>query len=190
MTIPNMISAVRILLIPFFVHAFVTAVRPEDFLLAALILVVSGISDILDGFIARRFHMTSRLGKVIDPAADKLTLFAVVASLWLKYPKFWMMYTLFLAKELFMAVGGLFILHRNHDIEGARWFGKLYTIIFYVVSVIVIVDSRPEARIRPLALSFMCLFTIFCFAMYIPVFVEQLHPASRTESGSKPGALL
>ena len=84
MTIPNMISAVRILLIPFFVHAFVTAVRPEDFLLAALILVVSGISDILDGFIARRFHMTSRLGKVIDPAADKLTLFAVVASLWLK----------------------------------------------------------------------------------------------------------
>lgn len=89
MTIPNMISAVRILLIPFFVHAFVTAVRPEDFLLAALILVVSGISDILDGFIARRFHMTSRLGKVIDPGGrDKLTLFAVVASLWLKYPNF------------------------------------------------------------------------------------------------------
>ena len=77
MTIPNCISLFRIFLVPCFVWVFLTASLPEDFTLAAVLLVVSAVSDLLDGWIARRFHMTSKLGKILDPAADKLTLFGV-----------------------------------------------------------------------------------------------------------------
>ena len=77
MTIPNCISLFRIFLVPCFAWVFLTASLPEDFTLAAVLLVVSAVSDLLDGWIARRFHMTSKLGKILDPAADKLTLFGV-----------------------------------------------------------------------------------------------------------------
>ena len=70
MTIPNCISLFRIFLVPCFVWVFLTASLPEDFTLAAGLLVVSAVSDLLDGWIARRFHMTSKLGKILDPAAD------------------------------------------------------------------------------------------------------------------------
>ena len=88
MTIPNCISLFRIFLVPCFVWVFLTASLPEDFTLAAVLLVVSAVSDLLDGWIARRFHMTSKLGKILDPAADKLTLFGVFVCMWARYPGF------------------------------------------------------------------------------------------------------
>lgn len=173
MTIPNCISVFRILLVPCFTAVFLTARQPEDFGLAAALLVLSGISDLLDGWIARRFHMTSKLGKILDPAADKLTLFGVFACMWLRYPKFWPLYSLFIAKELLMAAASVLILHRNHEIEASRWFGKLYTLVFYVVSVIAVLDSRPVSFLRLGLWWGMSVLTIGCFALYIPVFVRQ-----------------
>ena len=73
-TIPNMMSVFRILLIPFILWMFFT----ERYYIAAGLLVLSGITDLLDGFIARRFHMISALGKALDPIADKLTILAVL----------------------------------------------------------------------------------------------------------------
>ena len=92
MTIPNCISLFRIFLVPCFAWVFLTAGLPEDFTLAAVLLVVSAVSDLLDGWIARRFHMTSKLGKILDPAADKLTLFGVFVCMWARYPGFWPLY--------------------------------------------------------------------------------------------------
>ena len=80
--------------------------------------------------------MTSKLGKILDPAADKLTLFGVFVCMWARYPGFWPLYSLFIAKELLMAAASVLILRRNHEIEASHWFGKLYTLVFYVVSVI------------------------------------------------------
>jgi len=87
-TIPNCISLFRIFLVPCFAWVFLTASLPENFTLAAVLLVVSAVSDLLDGWIARRFHMTSKLGKILDPAADKLTLFGVFVCMWARYPGF------------------------------------------------------------------------------------------------------
>lgn len=126
MTIPNCISLFRIFLVPCFAWVFLTASLPEDFTLAAVLLVVSAVSDLLDGWIARRFHMTSKLGKILDPAADKLTLFGVFVCMWARYPGFWPLYSLFIAKELLMAAASVLILRRNHEIEASHWFGKLY----------------------------------------------------------------
>ena len=73
MTIPNCISLFRIFLVPCFAWVFLTASLPEDFTLAAVLLVVSAISDLLDGWIARRFHMTSKLGKILDASHNCYT---------------------------------------------------------------------------------------------------------------------
>ena len=173
MTIPNCISLFRIVLVPCFAWIFLTAEQPEEFALAAVLLVVSRISDLLDGWIARRFHMTSKLGKILDPAADKLTLFGVFVCMWIRYPKFWPLYALFISKEVLMAAASMLILRRNHEIEASRWFGKLYTLIFYVVSVLSVLDTRPVSLLRLGLWWGMSLFTIGCFALYIPVFVRQ-----------------
>ena len=171
MTIPNCISLFRIFLVPCFAWVFLTASLPEDFTLAAVLLVVSAVSDLLDGWIARRFHMTSKLGKILDPAADKLTLFGVFVCMWARYPGFW----------LLMAAASVLILRRNHEIEASHWFGKLYTLVFYVVSVISVLDTRPVSLLRLGLWWGMSLFTIGCFALYIPVFVRQWQSQNDSE---------
>ena len=77
-TVPNALTLFRLLLIPFFVHFFFTA--PKSFF-PLLILSLSALSDILDGFIARRFGMISDFGKFLDPLADKLTQAALLLCL-------------------------------------------------------------------------------------------------------------
>ena len=67
----------------------------------------------------------------------------------------------------------MLILRRNHEIEASRWFGKLYTLIFYVVSVLSVLDTCPVSLLRLGLWWGMSLFTIGCFALYIPVFVRQ-----------------
>ena len=181
MTIPNCISLFRIFLVPCFAWVLLTASLPEDFTLAAVLLVVSAVSDLLDGWIARRFHMTSKLGKILDPAADKLTLFGVYVCMWARYPGFWPLYSLFIAKELLMAAASVLILRRNHEIEASHWFGKLYTLVFYVVSVISVLDTRPVSLLRLGLWWGMSLFTIGCFALYIPVFVRQWQSQNDSE---------
>ncbi|MCQ2489920.1 MAG: CDP-alcohol phosphatidyltransferase family protein, partial [Clostridia bacterium] len=68
-TIPNVLSMLRIIAIPFFVYFFVT----KKYLIAVLVILISGLTDLFDGKIARRFNQISKLGKLLDPAADKLT---------------------------------------------------------------------------------------------------------------------
>ncbi|MBQ2092705.1 MAG: CDP-alcohol phosphatidyltransferase family protein, partial [Clostridia bacterium] len=72
-TIPNLLSLIRIILVPFFVYFFVT----KRYLIAVIIILISGLSDAFDGKIARHFNQISKLGKLLDPAADKLTQIAI-----------------------------------------------------------------------------------------------------------------
>ena len=98
-TIPNMMSVFRILLIPFILWMFFT----ERYYIAAGLLVLSGITDLLDGFIARRFHMISALGKALDPIADKLTILAVLVSLCFFSPTMIALVAVIVLRELIRA---------------------------------------------------------------------------------------
>ena len=84
-SIPNILSLVRILLIPFFLWAFLWK---RSYLLSSGLLIFSGLTDLCDGYIARRFNMVTELGKVLDPVADKLTQLAILFCLSLRYPVF------------------------------------------------------------------------------------------------------
>lgn len=128
LTIPNILSFFRILLIPVFIWLYV--IRQEAGL-AGCVLALSGLTDIADGIIARRWHMTSDLGKILDPIADKLTQAVVLFCFIAEYP--WMLAPLLLmiVKEFCMAVTGGLAIRRTGRVFGAAWHGKLATALLY-----------------------------------------------------------
>ena len=82
LTIPNLLSVIRLALIPLIVWLYV---GKQAYSAAVIVILISGATDIIDGAIARRFHMVSDLGKILDPIADKLTQGAVILCLAVKY---------------------------------------------------------------------------------------------------------
>ena len=173
MNIPNALSVVRIVLIPIFLWVYLLAGDQQGmYLLAAGVLLLSALTDMLDGMIARRCNMITDLGKVLDPIADKLTLGAVTVCLWIKMPFLWPLFVCFLLKEFFMMIGGIILYRKQVKISGARWFGKVYTVIFYCIVLAVIAFPQMPRQMIATLFCIMVFFTLFTLVMYIPVFFQ------------------
>ena len=129
-TIPNLLSFFRILLIPVIIQLYVYRDNLE---LTAVVIIISGITDILDGFIARRFGMVSDFGKALDPLADKLTQAAVLFCLSTRYPLIIMPLAIMAIKELFAFILRLLVFAKTEIVESAQWHGKLNTVVLYAV---------------------------------------------------------
>ncbi len=123
-TIPNILSFFRLALIPVFVWLYCVK---EKYLWTGLILIISGITDLADGFIARRFHMVSDLGKVLDPVADKLTQGAMLFCLCTRFPFIIALIVLMALKEVFMLITGYFVIKKTGNVFSAKWHGKIAT---------------------------------------------------------------
>lgn len=130
--IPNILSAVRILLVGAFAYVFL-AYYPEGMIAATGIFVLSGMTDVADGIIARHFGWVSSLGKVLDPIADKLTQCTVLLCLSLKGVTPWWIFAFFMVKEGLMAAGAMFLFKKRHEVYGSRVFGKAATVLFYML---------------------------------------------------------
>lgn len=146
-TVPNFLSFLRILLIPLFAVLFY-----NGYTVAAVVcLAVSGFSDLIDGKIARKFNQVSNLGKILDPIADKLTVFAIAIILFLKFLNaendtlnmFSWVFLLFIAKDIIMLGFGGFMIVMGMRPSAAEIYGKIATVAFYVVMV-VIMAFGPE----------------------------------------------
>lgn len=131
-SIPNLMGYFRILMIPVFSWMYLTASTREDVYRAAAVVFISSVTDLLDGWVARRFHMVTELGKFVDPLADKLTHGALALCLAFKYPLMWALVALLAVKEGYMAVMGLILLKRGKKLDGAMWFGKVCTALLFV----------------------------------------------------------
>lgn len=129
-TIPNLLSLVRLLLIPLVVWLYIGR---KDYLGALGILILSGLTDVADGYIARRFHMVSDLGKALDPIADKLTQAATLACLSTRFSYVWLVLAVLMVKELFAGIVGLYTIKKSGQVEGADWHGKVNTALLYGV---------------------------------------------------------
>ena len=139
--IPNILSTLRILLIPVFA---VLMLGGETFG-AGIVLVLSGLTDLLDGFLARRFDWVSPLGKVLDPVADKLTQVTVCIVMAIKLHRYWPFFVLLILKDAVMLLLGGYLLTKGIRIEGAKWFGKVVTALFYVtMAAIVFIPTMPK----------------------------------------------
>ncbi|MDZ7835363.1 MAG: CDP-alcohol phosphatidyltransferase family protein [Alkalibacterium sp.] len=137
-TVPNLLSYFRLILIPFFVYYYVMAETAMDYRLATGILVLSGFTDAADGFIARKFHLTTKIGQLLDPVADKLTQVAVVSVLMLRWPVFTFLFLLFVIKESYMFFELIRLYRKDLSVDGAKWYGKIATIVFYLTMFIAV----------------------------------------------------
>lgn len=170
LSIPNLLSYFRLLLIP----AFIILYLQEKFPAALAVLAASGLSDTLDGRIARKYNMVTDLGKFIDPVADKLTQFAMIICVATRFPAMWILLIIHTVKELIMLVFGIYILRKTDTVNSAKWYGKLCTGVIYAVMMVhVIVPNIP------LAVSNACVvlcagLIIMCFVMYSLRYVKLL----------------
>lgn len=127
-TIPNILSFFRLCLIPVIVWLYGV---DRNYVWAGYILILSGMTDMVDGYIARRFHMVSNLGKILDPIANKLTQGIMLICLLLRFRLMIVPFVLLTAKEIFMSVSGILIIQRTGNVYGAEWHGKAATCLLY-----------------------------------------------------------
>ena len=144
-TIPNLLSLLRIGLIPVYMVIYLNATQPVEYYLSGAILAVSCLTDAVDGYIARHFHMISNLGKLLDPLADKLTQFTLTLCLSLKYPILHPVLFLFVIKELFQLIAFLIHLRKGKVLPGALMAGKVCTTVLFVslITLVLIPDMNP-----------------------------------------------
>ena len=128
--VPNILTMCRFVLIPFIFGSIVN----NQYVAAFIFLTLSGITDILDGFIARKFNLITNFGKLMDPLADKLTQISTIASLTIIHIiPIWILVVVLL-KELIMIAGASF-LYGKELVVSSRWYGKLATVLFYLAIV-------------------------------------------------------
>ncbi len=174
-SIPNILSYFRIILIPIFIVLFFNYVARDSVsfhIASVVVLALSGLTDMLDGKIARHCNMITELGKVLDPVADKLTQCAIMICLAILYPLLWAFIGALAIKEITMAILGMVFLKKGRKLKGAHWYGKVSTVVFYLVMIALLVvphDQMPiEVSNALIILS--GAFMIFSFIMYITVY--------------------
>ena len=165
--IPNILTILRFIFIPIILYFIFTGI----YVLGIVIFTISGITDVLDGFIARKFNLVSNFGKLMDPLADKLTQISVLACLVkVEIIPFWILVIVIL-KELLMVVGASF-LYGKDVVVYSKWYGKLATVLFYLAIVISLITkllgltgfwSNFDLLIYCIALA--C--TVFSLIMYV-----------------------
>ncbi len=183
-TIPNLLSVIRILLIPVFAYLFYN----DEKIMSVVVLALSGLSDTFDGQIARKFNQISALGKVLDPVADKLTQITIAVMLFIDFKTAsnpiinalgWV-FLVFLIKEAVMIIGGLIMLLLNIRPGAAEFWGKAATVVFYVGMVIIIAVGPEVGALNDIlgfqlpnfitgAIVVLCaIMTLAAFASYMP----------------------
>ena len=129
--VPNALTVLRFLLIPIIVIACVQG----QYILAIAVLSISGLTDILDGTIARKYNYITDFGKLMDPLADKATQISLLTTLFIKGAiPIWIL-AIVVLKEFCMVSGASF-LYGKELVVSSKWYGKLATVLFYVAMVI------------------------------------------------------
>ena len=153
LTIPNLLSLVRLALIPLYISIYMNAREPETYFLAGSRLAVSCLTDLIDGQVARHFNMVTTVGKILDPLADKLTQLALIICLAVKYPVLNLVLILFLVKEIFQTTAMVIMYHRGKMLPGSLLPGKICSFfLFSSFTVMIIIPDFNTNAIVTIAL--------------------------------------
>jgi len=145
LNIPNLLTVIRLLLIPVFAYQYLVQ---GNVVWAATILVLSGVTDVLDGYIARKYNLVTKWGVVFDPIADKLTQLTVAFCIAYKgLELMWIAFGLMLAKELVLVSGGIKLYRKADVVVPANWFGKVATMVFYLVFFTLILFENQISKV-------------------------------------------
>jgi len=164
--IPNILSGFRIVLVPIFAFLFLGL---NNIPWACGVYILAGVTDIADGFIARKFNYVTKLGIILDPIADKLLQLTVTASLAISGLKFmWIVFGVLLLKEILQLIGGLFLLKKKDVVIPSVWFGKVSSAYLFFAALILIIWHDTIAIEYQFVLIFTCLgFFIFAWIGYM-----------------------
>lgn len=167
--IPNLLSLLRLILIPVYITIYLNAKESTDYYLAAGILAVSCLTDMIDGKIARHFNMITSLGKVLDPLADKLTQFALILCLALKVESsyLWYLIGLFVLKESFQLIAGSIRLRKGIMLKGALLSGKICTTILFVSLILMVMMPDMPLKTINIITIIDALFLLIAFVHYM-----------------------
>lgn len=167
LTVPNLLSLFRLFLIPVYIAIYLNAKTNSDYYLAAGILAVSCLTDLIDGKIARHFNMISTLGKILDPLADKLTQFALILCLTVKYPILWYLVALFVVKESFQLIAGGVNLKKGRMLKGALLSGKICTTVLFVSLILMVMIPQLSYTAVTVVFLIDTLFMCISFGEYL-----------------------
>ena len=172
-TIPNLLSLVRLILIPVYIVIYLNAREEREYYLAAAILAVSCLTDLIDGKIARQFNMISTLGKILDPLADKATQFSLILCLAFKYPVLWYLIGLFVIKEGFQLIAGGINLKKGIMLKGALITGKICTTVLFITLILMIMipDLSPDIILILAVVDI--LFMLLSFGDYLITYLKR-----------------
>lgn len=183
LTIPNLLSILRILLIPVFAVLLL-----KDYVVAAIVVIIfAEFTDLLDGHIARKYNQITALGKLLDPIADKLSQISIVIVLIIKY---WdnaikYLFMFFILKEIVMLIGGAILLSKGLRPVAAEMWGKVATTVFCVVMIFVLAFGENGVLcdmvgftlpnvVTWILVSISAVCTLGSLLGYVPGFVRQL----------------
>ena len=156
--IPNILTILRFFIIPFIIYYLIG----DNYIAAFILLTLSGLTDVLDGAIARKFNFITNFGKLIDPLADKVTQLSLLCTLVFKgIIPLWIL-VIVLLKEAFMVYGASFLYGRDLVVS-SKWYGKSATVLFYLAIAI-------SLLIRQFKLDFTFDITLYYLALFMTLF--------------------
>ncbi len=180
--VPNLLSVIRLLLVPLFVFLFLS----EYVVPAVVVFVVAGATDVVDGYIARKFNCTSTLGKVLDPLADKFLQMSAFICLWLEGYIAWWMPLIYFIKELATALGALFIFRKAKFVVKSNVFGKLATVfVFGAVFVITLFGNIIGEFAVNLICILVALYFVFSCGVYCGEELLKMIRAMKKKNGAE-----
>ncbi len=173
--LPNILCYIRIIMVPLFLYLYFTADEPGDYYIATLIVMLSGITDFLDGQIARRCNMITDLGKVIDPVADKLMQLAMLAALTVNVRYMCILAAYLIFKEVVMACIGFGVLRKTGKrLNGAKWYGKVCTAVLYVCMLVLVAFPHMLQNFQVIIMIICAAVLTLAFVMYIRLYTVML----------------
>jgi Phosphatidylglycerophosphate synthase len=170
--VPNILCYIRLILIPVFVILYIKAEFPRDYMRAGFVVLISGLTDFLDGFIARKCNMVTEFGKLIDPLADKLTQAALIFVMVVKIRWMFVLLILFVAMQSFLLIAGIVMLRKGTKLNGAKWFGKVSTTVFYAVMLVLISVPTLQYSVTNILMLTCGGFLLLSFLLYIKEYLD------------------
>ncbi len=159
--IPNILTTARLMLVPIF--AYFMLIR-DNMSVAAIIFVISGVTDVIDGYIARRYNMITQFGMVYDPFVDKLMqITAVVCLVVANIIPVWLL-VFVIVKEVSMIITGG-ILYIKKIVVSSNWYGKASTVIFYA-GVLTMIMWKEIPDIAAMSIIIVMIVAMFMAALF------------------------
>ena len=166
MNIPNILTVIRFIVIPVF--AYYLLLGSGYYSIAVILFLLAGMTDILDGYIARKFNMITSFGKLADPLADKLLQITALLILTYQNKIPFIILTIIIVKEGFMAAGGILLYKKENYVVTSNWYGKAATVIFYFAIIMILFNEPYSNYFIIIAL----LSAVFAFFMYILTYIR------------------